>query len=113
MNMLRSHLRYTKATHVALKFQQIEILLILKQIDPSRIEKRHKSPASKSPQAPATHFPKHTTAPEIAQFANFVQTRPHHNQMPPINLGLKLFNSPTYPQKLLSTVRKQMDRNAP
>jgi hypothetical protein len=96
-----------------LKFQQIEILLILKQTDPSHIKKRHKSPASRSAQAPATHFPKHATTPKIAQFANFVQTRPHHNQTPPINLGLKLFNSPTDPKKLLSSVRKQMHRNAP
>jgi hypothetical protein len=113
MNVLRSHLRYTKANHVAFKFQQIEILLTIKQTDPSRIKKRHDSPACTSAQGPATHFPKRTTAPDLAQFANFLQTRAHHNQTPPINLGLKLFNRPTYPQKLLSSVRKQMHGNPP
>jgi hypothetical protein len=91
--------------------QQIEILFFLQQTDSSRIKKRHNMPACPSEHSPATHFPKHTTSPELAQFGNLLQTRTHHNQTPPITVGLKLGDSPTHTQKFLPGARKQIHRN--
>jgi hypothetical protein len=112
MHVLDSKLPYPSANDVRLKFQQLEILFVLQQTYPSRIKKRHDMPACPSEHSPATHFPKHTTPPELAQFGNLLHARTHHNQQPPVTLGLKLSDNPTDTQELLSRTRKQLHRKA-